>query len=116
VAGIVPLEPVLDFRLVELYDHRSTVRTGVGILAVVECGQQVDDRALRQRGVPRDRRITGQIPEELVGQRVDGLGARPRSPATNDARTSRNRSGSSVASSTAGTVVTATVRSSTRSA
>jgi len=116
VAGIVPLEPVLDFRLVELYDHRSTVRTGVGILAVVECGQQVDDRALRQRGVPRDRRITGQIPEELSAGASTVSAPASRSPATNDARTSRNRSGSSVASSTAGTVVTATVRSSTRSA
>jgi hypothetical protein len=38
VTGIVPLEAVLDLGSVEFDHHRAAVRTGVGVLTVVQRG------------------------------------------------------------------------------
>ena len=75
MAGVIPLEAIFDLLAAELDNHWPAVGTGIGVRTVVECRQEVDDRALGQRGVAGNRWITGQIRQQLVDRFVDGLGS-----------------------------------------
>jgi hypothetical protein len=76
VTRIVAFESILDLLAVERDHDRPAVWAGEGVLAVVEGGEQVDDRSFRQRRVTRDRGITRQIREQGVGHRVYRLARR----------------------------------------
>jgi hypothetical protein len=58
VTGIIAFESVCKFVLVEFDNHRSTVRTGVGVLTVIERFEQFDYRPLRERRITGDGRVT----------------------------------------------------------
>ena len=72
MARIVPLEPIFDLLTAHLDDDRSPVRAGVGVLTVVERGEQVRHRPLRERCVPLDRGVTGEVPEQVIDGPLDG--------------------------------------------